>query len=296
MTDLEALAARVTALESGKEDVPAAAVPPMFTMANDKVLSPGGALSTDPSDYDYDMLDITDKGTGSSAKKGTYVAGAMRGFAGLGSLATGDSGASTFGGWFKYNHFGAIMAKSGTGPQVFSVGMPTGENPVPEGSKTMNVSWSGTMAGVRMMTGEPAIPAANELVSGDAKIMVDFEATGTGYASDAELTITGVKNSSGTALGTFTSGDTGETNAAWMDMDIMDGAFVRDDDTTTGEPPGEGDDLQYLAGRFYGPDGMEVGGVFKELGQLTLGNADNTGANAANIMGSFGASRDSVVP
>jgi hypothetical protein len=51
----------------------------------------------------------------------------------------------------------------------------------------------------------------------------------------------------------------------------------------------------YLAGRFYGAGGMEVGGVFHEDGSFTMGAVDGDD-KPATMIGAFGATREGVLP
>ena len=60
----------------------------------------------------------------------------------------------------------------------------------------------------------------------------------------------------------------------------------------------------YLAGRFYGTGGMEVGGVFHEDGSFTMVDVVVAGEDdmpldndvPATLIGAFGASRAGVLP
>ena len=333
-TLIDDLAERVAELEADP------IVPPTFVGATAKVLVAGASFSDDPTDYDNDMLDMTVERPGvlSTAKKGHYSGGAMTGFAGLGILDTGEDGASAFGGWLEYNHFGIVLPASG-GKGVFSVGIPTGANPAPQDAGKLKASWKGTMAGGRAVPvpGSTTDEMMPQILRGTATLDVTFASSGTGYSAAADLSITDVMSAAGDVLGDFVpyrtraftqaaDGVVAEqelvTNPAyhaWNSMAITDGAFARRDlregslfdgtpdnatDALTPIPVADEDPanaMNYLAGRFYGTGGMEVGGVFHEDGSFTM--VDVAGENMpldndvpATLIGAFGASRAGVLP
>jgi hypothetical protein len=168
------------------------------------------------------------------------------------------------------------------------------------------------------------VPAMN--VRGTAKIAVNFVQTAGGPTSSAGLAISGLSGD----RGRFRPGDahtdasdTADDNSlmVWTGMEITAGDFARRDfnryggmDGVYADSGGVGDihdragAMRYLAGRFYGTDGMEVGGVFMENGEIsgrdnvfgvdTTGDEEtgrNTVADQLGVLhGAFGATR--VVP
>jgi hypothetical protein len=324
---IDALAGRIATLEGDP------VVPPTFG-ATAKVLVAGAPFSGDPAAYDHDMLDMTVERPGvlSTSEKGHYSGGATIGFAGLGILDTGEDGAGAFGGWLEYNHFGIVLPASG-GKGVFSVGTTTGANPAPQDAGKLKASWEGTMAGGRAIPVDPDNPDSDEMMPqilrGTATLDVTFEASGTGYSAAADLSITDVMSAAGEDLGDFmpyrTRDFTEEADGllasneemddpayhAWKAMAIEGGAFKRrsigytdlfhsSDDvpqfvpaTALNADPATADN--YLAGRFYGAGGMEVGGVFHEDGSFTMGAVDGDD-KPATMIGAFGATREGVLP
>ena len=130
---------RVATLEGGKADKPDPVGLP--TLAGSSVLTRDtSTLSQVAATYDtVSLLDIT-AATGSSAAKGSYAGKAMTGFGGLDITDAGTDGADALGSWLKYSHWGLITTKSGrvaaSRQAVFSVGVPTGANPMPASAAT----------------------------------------------------------------------------------------------------------------------------------------------------------------
>ena len=325
---------------------PSAVRPPMPEDA--KVLAAGNAgLSSMADTYDYDMLDDISKNTTATAKKGTYTANGETGFAGLNALQAGGDGANVFGSWLEYSHWGYILGEDDS-RGTFSLGMPTGANPAPQDDDKLNATWKGTMTGTWQAHEEPnndstGVAAIADMddreyvtVRGDAAIAVKFTSSGTGYKSAATLSINNLVQSDGTMLGNFRTGtlpiataadvtaaNTGYDNVVWNGMAITKGDFSRKGITATVSDTGViaaiGDPSEmdrpsssnYLAGRFYGTGGKEVGGVFQEDGLVTGYNAttrmaDGVDADAATftaatigmadvqgtLMGAFGGGRE----
>ena len=282
--------------------IPDAVLPPMVEDA--KVIQTGG-LSMMASDYDNDMLSGMKKQTGSTAKKGTYTAMAGTGWGDLNALQAGGDGASVFGSWLEYSHWGVVMAENGD-MGTFSLGMPTGANPAPQDASKTKASWTGLMTGawkgsavpgtVQGTAGDSIVEGDRkyETVRGDAVINVTFTSTGTGYKSSAMLSINNLVQSNGSKLGNYSPGEidlvTGDNvavggsspanpmgyNQVWTGMPIAKGDFGRKSITTDTAgaliSPADNRDsanaMNYLAGRFYDMDGDEVGGVFMENGQV----------------------------
>jgi hypothetical protein len=179
-------------------------------------------------------------------------------------------------------------------------------------------------------------------VRGTARLTVNFSQTASGAEAAASLAIGGLTGDRGTfrpgvmQVDPETPGDdtplVADPNSlmVWTGMKITAGDFARQDFNRNAGPDGIyvgssptandniGDDIhdrgagatRYLAGRFYGTDGMEVGGVFMENGQVS-GSDNAFGASptasgtvdadpdhamdiAGTLTGAFGAAR--VIP
>ena len=313
-----------------KADKPDPVLPPMPETAK-VLTAGGLTLSSTAKNYDNDLLSDMNKQTGSKAEKGTYTAAAAPGFGGLNNLQASGDGAGVFGSWLEYSHWAVVMGEGDSGISTFSLGVPTGANPAPQDSDKLSARWKGTMTGAWNPTeltpvngGDPTISAEHlqkadyTTVRGDAEIAVSFSSTGTGYKAEATLSIMNLVEADGDMLGNFRPGQialgaTVPTDSTadhlgyidvWSGMDITKGDFARESiSATTGgtpiPPPATGTvdqrDLagsaNYLAGRFYGTGGMEVGGVFMEDGQIsgrvaTANTADGFGtATAATGVG-----------
>ena len=313
------LIARITALEGDKADKPdpvgLPTVDGAMVLTRDTMV-----LSQVAATYDTTKLTIT-AATGSTAKNGSYDGAAMIGFGGLDVTDAGSTGAGIRGGWLEYGHWGIITTKDKE-IAVFSVGMPmpAGANPAPASAAQMKATWTGGMVG--LWDPDEADDAAELLpnmnVRGKAMITVGFATTAAGVTSSADLMIYGLSSN----LGTFRTGDAINVNAdglerpleadeqstlVWAGMKITAGDFSRRSFTggtldLTDDDPLVPTDKSYLAGSFYGMDGMEVGGVFMETGEVS--GTDNVfgvpatqlGATAADqegiLTGAFGAARD----
>ena len=314
---------------------PSSAKPPMPEGA--KVIAAGNAgLSSMASTYDYDMLDDVKKNPTATAKKGTYTASGQTGFAGLNSLQAGGDGADVFGSWLEYSHWGYVMGEDGS-MAAFSLGMPTEDNPTPQDASKLSATWKGTMTGAWNPMDTDGVGNTDKVefttVRGDAEIDVSFSSTGTSYTSAATLSIKNLVQSNGMRLGHFMPGtlDNSATapadaaalgqgfNDVWKGMSVTKGDFNRKSITMTAADPAVGlamavqdraSNMNYLAGRFYGTDGMEVGGVFMENGEVSgsvtaTGMADGFGGDtvapddgdavldmAGTLVGAFGGARE----
>ena len=160
-----------------------------------------------------------------------------------------------YGGWLDHSLFAteSVLLKSDLFPDQgatvalsYSFGSSTGENPsAAEGS----ARWGGLMLGRDMN----ASPSRGQVVRGDADVTVEFGGTGT----SADVAFTDIANT-----------ETGERfgDMTWRGMAVEEGGFARWNAT---------DDS--IAGRFYGPNEEEVGGIFERDG----------------VAGAFGGKRDS---
>ena len=334
---IAALETKVGGLETGKADVADPVGLPSLTGAS--VLTRNTTiLSRQGNTYDVSLVDITAT-AGSSAAKGSYAGKAMTGFGGLDVTAAGSNGANIRGSWLKYGHWGIIDTLGG-GMAVFSVGEAMGANPAPMGGQ-MSATWTGDMVGswnpVDIMDDADTADVDESMmtpavaVRGTAMINVAFTQTASGAEASAGLTISGLSGGRGmfrpgeAQADTVLMADPNSLNV-WTGMKIMAGNFARHDFNRHGGPDGSYDasetpaagtveddihdragDTRYLAGSFYGPDGMEVGGVFMENGQVS--GSDNAfgppiAANtedptfaadtAGTLTGAFGAAR--VIP
>ena len=167
------------------------------------------------------------------------------------------------------------------------------------------------------------LTGSTQLCAADATIKVTFSSSGPVSTSKADLSLTNLVQANGTKLGNFSPGGIDLTsgqnvtiggdspaeamgyNQVWIGMAIAKGDFSRKSITTdtvgtmlTSEDNRDSASaMNYLAGRFYGMDGMEVGGVFMENGQVhgvtTTGTALTQEANSADgiLIGAFGGAR-----
>jgi hypothetical protein len=334
---IDALTERITALED--EEMPPEFVTGMATRT--------GELSGDGAMYDNDNLSISLLRSVNDIR--VYRGRAMQGFGGLGVRETGTSGAHALGGWLDYNHFGVILAKeSGAEVYSVGMRSPATLALSPDAGH-LRARWSGAMvgraywdtndtfdvtqsvgatAGVQQMPAAPAADTGNmmDFVTGEAQLAVTFARTGTGLVPLGTLSITDVVGAStGNRLGDFLVGTPepadADSHMVWSGMAIAAGAFGRHDITASvandpnsalGLTAGAADPdnrFNYLRGRFYGTNGSEVGGVFREevgwldnlRGTVTGNNhpgSDGTilGYAPVTLIGAFGAARQDIVP
>lgn len=149
-----------------------------------------------------------------------------------------------YGGWLEHSPFGTLQSRftreddpdrGATVIDSHSPGFLSGENPnAAEGS----AHWEGSMLGRDM----GASPSRGQVMRGDADVTVDIGATG--VTADVEFT-------------DIVSIETGalRNDRTWRGMAVEEGGFARHDAP---------DDT--IAGRFFGPDEEEVGGVFERNG------------------------------
>ena len=323
---IAALETKVVELDTGKASVaPAAGLPSLDSDKATALTRDVAVLSQQANTYDVSLADITAT-AGSSAAKGSYAGKAMTGFGGLDITVAGSSGANIRGGWLEYSHWGII---DGDDMAVFSVGEAAGANPAPRPGE-MSASWTGSMVGSwdPVDTGagteaDPTVvtPAVN--VRGTAMINVTFAQTASGAEASAGLTISGLTGNRGVFQPGLDRTDPApsaeDTNSTmvWSGMKITAGDFARRDfnrydptgtySATTATSIHDRAGTNYLAGRFYGTDGMEVGGVFMENGEISgadnvFGTGEDAGTPPTNLIldtagtltGSFGAAR--VIP
>jgi len=294
--EIDALTERLALLEGNP------VLPPAFGA---KALVPGFILSTDPADYDRDLLDVTiERPFGSRISR--YSGKAMNRFGGLDILDTGNFGADILGGWMQHSHFGVVLTKR-EGWGVFSIGLPTGVNPAFRGTRG---TWLGEMVGGRSVIENG--DTVHQLLRGTARLSVKLTSTGTGYTAAADLAITGVSTQGRTVryfggflprmkaadpnsgvVGNFADFQRGQ-QAVWSGMEIVNGAFARRDfrfGTVADPVPDPVTPSNYLGGRFYGAGAREVGGVFQEDGVFDMGPFAAVRYVNSTIIGAFGASR-----
>jgi hypothetical protein len=174
-----------------------------------------------------------------------------------------------------------------------------------------------------------------DFVTGTANLAVSFAPTGTGLVPLGTLSITDVvAASTGADFGDFMVGTTSvadsDSSMVWTGMPIAAGAFGRHsitlavandrtadslgvsvaDPLTATAAPDPANAMNYLRGQYYGADGSEVGGVFREqvgwLDNLRGVVANNPGAVTVTpamngyapvtLIGAFGAARQDIVP
>lgn len=158
--------------------------------------------------------------------------------------STGTSDVTVFGGWMNASFF-ASQANRVTdeknpnfGATIFysyAVGLASGWNP---SAATGRVEWRGFVVGREASV----VSSLDSVVLGDATIAVETGPSG----ALADVAFTGLANA-----------HTGATydDMTWNGMAVEAGGFVRDN--------AAGDTIE---GRFFGPEGGEVGGVFERAG------------------------------
>ena len=155
-----------------------------------------------------------------------------------------NRGYEAYGGWLEQSLFGTELAlfTDEAGPSRgasvvsnHSLGISTEENP---GAAEGSARWEGLMLGRDMR----ASAGRGRVIRGDADVTVDFAATG----MTADVLFTDIDN--------IENGDA-QNDMAWRGMAIEEGGFARRNapDNT-------------VSGRFYSPNGEEVGGVFERDG------------------------------
>ena len=260
------------------------------------VLTMESGLEVSDNENDYATSGLLGTVTPSDAKYGDNI----REFSALISedgFAGADMDARVYGAWGKYNTFGSIADLTGMGKTAsYSIGV---EADAPTGDKDGSAVWRGTFIGHHnksvmhgMDDSEDDIPSTDladvmmgDMVSGRVELDVTFSATGVADTMEAtfdKFSTEALENVSHMIAGIPVRGGGSFEGMGMKALDELgddEGVYYVQKPGTDGDTAGdfmlvENNMNSSIEGQFYGPDGMEAGGVMK----LVNGFADNMAA------------------